>query len=127
MFKQLLRGCDASPRRLCCVVDTALQRRAPSSKMRAAVLVVLLGASRGLVPRRPVAPRPASRRHATAVEPSPVETAVRSLADVTLSLLAGEMKVHLDVVTNNEGASPFHEHEMIAPRCELDLLPRCQF
>ena len=58
--------------------------------MRARVLVVLLGASRGLlVPRRPSTLR-ASRRRATAVEPSPVESAVRSLADVTLSLLAGD-------------------------------------
>ena len=65
--------------------------------MRARVLVVLLGASRGLlVPRRPSALRALSRR-ATATEPiaveaaerSPVENAVRSLADVTLSLLAG--------------------------------------
>ena len=59
--------------------------------MRAAVLLVL-GASRGLHVPRLAAPRPPSRRHATAVEtvePSPVESAVRSLADVTLSLLAG--------------------------------------
>ena len=57
--------------------------------MRARVLVLLLGASRGLLPRRPAALRP-SRRYVTAVEPSPVESAVRSLADVTLSLLAGD-------------------------------------
>ena len=71
--------------------------------MRAAVLLVLLlGASRGLHVPWLAAPRPTSRRHATAVEPSPVESvepsversplenAVRSLAGVTLSLLAGD-------------------------------------
>jgi ribonuclease Z len=58
--------------------------------MRAAVLLVLLlGASRGLHAPRLAAPRPSLRRHATAVERTPVESAVRSLADVTLSLLAG--------------------------------------
>ena len=69
--------------------------------MRVAVLLVL-GASRGLHVPRLAARRPSSTRHATAVEPSlvesvepfvertPVESAVRSLADVTLSLLAGD-------------------------------------
>ena len=65
--------------------------------MRAAV-IVLLGTSRGLlVPQRPSALRPSGRR-ATATEPvadqaverSPLENAVRSLAGVTLSLLAGD-------------------------------------
>ena len=66
--------------------------------MRAALVCAVIGLSCGLlVPRRPSTLRASSRR-ATATEPvaveaaerSPVENAVRSLADVTLSLLAGD-------------------------------------
>ena len=58
--------------------------------MRAALVCAVIGLSCGLHLVRPAARPSSSRRRATAVEPSPVEIAVRSLADVTLSLLAGD-------------------------------------
>ena len=59
--------------------------------MRAALVCAVIGLSCGLHLVRPAARPSSSRRHAAAVEPSPVESAVRSLADVTLSLLAGDV------------------------------------
>lgn len=65
------------------------------SRMRAAALVVLLVPSSGLLLARPAGSRPTSRRDAIAAaqpaaEASLVETAVRSLADVTLALLTND-------------------------------------